>query len=135
MLKKGMSLDQLIACIRFEPDKLNSRYVNVIRATKDKDYHVITKTHEPTDNVRIHRQVIKQVFSDNTTQKVPTFIVSCTCPRWMYMWEYAMAKRGAAQIIYGNGEPPSETNPSLSPGICKHVFKALLYIKSNYFSS
>lgn len=48
-------------------------------------------------------------------------MVSCACENYLYMWEYANALHGAAKIIYGNGEPPTFTNPGNSPGLCKHA--------------
>lgn len=48
-------------------------------------------------------------------------ILSCGCPDFMYRWEYALAKKGAARIVYGNGEPPGATNPRNRPGACKHI--------------
>tara|TARA_Y100001963_G_C6790611_1_gene455187 strand:+ start:3141 stop:3770 length:630 start_codon:yes stop_codon:yes gene_type:complete len=48
-------------------------------------------------------------------------MVSCDCENYLYVWEYANAKHGAAKIIYGNGEAPVMTNPGESPGLCKHA--------------
>lgn len=48
-------------------------------------------------------------------------MVSCECENYMFMWEYANAKHGAAKLIYGNGEPPSFTNPGEVAGLCKHA--------------
>lgn len=47
--------------------------------------------------------------------------VSCSCSDFMFRHEYSLWKRGAADIIYGNGEAPDDTNPRLVPGTCKHV--------------
>ena len=47
--------------------------------------------------------------------------VQCTCENFCYMWEYALAERGATHVIFGNGEPPIFTNPSRVPGTCKHM--------------
>lgn len=52
--------------------------------------------------------------------------ISCQCPRFMYYYEYALAQKGAADIIYSNGEFPSTTNPGLVPSMCKHGL-ALMY--------
>jgi hypothetical protein len=48
---------------------------------------------------------------------------SCQCPRFLYFFEYALASRGAADILYCNGEPPVITNPRLIPSLCKHLTK------------
>lgn len=50
-------------------------------------------------------------------------IVSCTCPDFMFMWEWALARKKAAQIIFGNGEPPDSKNPRHIAGCCKHLVK------------
>lgn len=53
--------------------------------------------------------------------------LSCSCDDFMFRWEYALAARGGAQILYGNGEPPVDTNPRMKPGCCKHLI-ALIYL-------
>lgn len=53
--------------------------------------------------------------------------LSCSCDDFMYRWEYALSIRDGAQILYGNGEPPVDTNPRLKPGCCKHLV-ALIYL-------
>lgn len=47
--------------------------------------------------------------------------VSCSCPDFWARWEYALHKRGAADIVYSNGEPPVVRNPRMYPGCCKHL--------------
>ena len=53
--------------------------------------------------------------------------VSCSCPDFTFHGsEYMLAQRGAADIIYGNGEPPQHPR---KPGCCKHLvmlFKEML---------
>lgn len=46
---------------------------------------------------------------------------SCDCEFFLYYCEYALAKRGSSSIIYCNGEPPKNTNPTQKPMTCKHV--------------
>jgi hypothetical protein len=53
--------------------------------------------------------------------------VSCSCKRFLYYWEYALHKRNASEIRYGNGEPPMSTNPRLMISCCKHVLTVLRY--------
>jgi len=48
-------------------------------------------------------------------------VMSCSCDDFMYRWEYALAKKGGAEIRYGNGEHPGTTNPGLAIGCCKHT--------------
>jgi hypothetical protein len=47
--------------------------------------------------------------------------VSCSCPDYMFNFEYANAHHQAGIVRYGNGDPPLNTNPSLTPGLCVAV--------------
>lgn len=51
--------------------------------------------------------------------------LSCNCDNFLYQWEYALAKHGGADIVYGNGEPAIVTNPKNIPGCCKHLYRVL----------
>lgn len=56
--------------------------------------------------------------------------VSCSCDYFMYTCEYALNRQGAADILYSNGEPPNDKNPTLVPSVCKHLYTMLSDIKS-----
>lgn len=56
--------------------------------------------------------------------------VSCTCSDFWATWEYALNKKGAADIKYCNGQPPDIKNPRRIPGVCKHLYRFLKSIKS-----
>lgn len=59
--------------------------------------------------------------------------VSCSCPDYTFAgWEYANHVVGASDIIYGNGEPPVEKNPSNRPGLCKHLLCLAKFIKDKH---
>lgn len=47
-------------------------------------------------------------------------MMSCSCENFVFTWEYALAVHGAARVMYGNGDAPDWTNPSLVAGTCKH---------------
>ena len=49
-------------------------------------------------------------------------LCSCSCDDFMYRFEYALWKHGAARLEYSNGEPPTSTNPSKLPCLCKHLY-------------
>ena len=52
-------------------------------------------------------------------------MVSCSCPDFMFKFEYRLWSRGAATIHYCNGEPPQTKGKA---GCCKHLvmtFKTL----------
>ena len=55
--------------------------------------------------------------------------VSCSCEWFMYNCEVALHSKGAADIIYSNGEEPTETNPRKLPYVCAHLFYVLGEIK------
>lgn len=48
-------------------------------------------------------------------------LIAHNCENYVYWWEYANARCGAAYLIYSNGEPPVWTNPGMSVGLCKHL--------------
>lgn len=79
-----------------------------------------------TPPLRPHRVIIQNGSkSEPLFSKSNRLIVSCDCEDFMYRWEYALAKRGAAVIKMSNGEAPISTNPRLVPGCCRHVGKVL----------
>lgn len=49
-------------------------------------------------------------------------IVSCSCDDFLFTWEVALNKKGAARIEYSNGEDPKDRNPAKTPGACKHIY-------------
>uniref|UniRef100_A0AB39CDU2 SWIM-type domain-containing protein n=1 Tax=Pseudomonas phage HRDY3 TaxID=3236930 RepID=A0AB39CDU2_9VIRU len=59
-------------------------------------------------------------------------LAQCTCENYVYTWEYANARCGAAYLIYSNGEPPVWMNPGMAVGLCKHLIAlAKLVIEDN----
>lgn len=55
--------------------------------------------------------------------------MSCSCPDFVFSGnEYRLAQRGAADIIYGNGEPPQA---KAKPGCCKHLFMLVKELRKN----
>lgn len=47
--------------------------------------------------------------------------LSCSCPDFMYTYEYALTRKGASSIKYCDGTPPVERNIRGIPGACKHL--------------
>lgn len=75
-------------------------------------------------------KVVCQAYTSGDTVKYSTSltfikgdkaVLSCSCDDFMYRWEYALAKKGGAEIKYSNGEAPGNSNPTLIAGCCKHV--------------
>lgn len=97
---------------------------------------------------KILRAVLQDVNSPTTTRKgqpykhkayIKTIVpgtklsksnvkVSCDCDDFWSHWEVALHKKGAADIKHSNGKLPTETNPRLVPGVCKHLYKLGRYI-------
>ena len=50
--------------------------------------------------------------------------LSCNCMDFVFRWEYALYRKGGADIHYGDGTAPDKTNPMLAPGCCKHLIAA-----------
>jgi hypothetical protein len=55
--------------------------------------------------------------------------VSCSCPDYMFRFEYPNTKLGASDIIYGNGDPPTVY---FAPGLCKHLIAVRKLIKQRH---
>jgi hypothetical protein len=53
--------------------------------------------------------------------------LSCSCSDFLFRWEYALTQKGGADIVYGDGDPPDDKNPSQKPGCCKHLV-ALIFV-------
>lgn len=80
-------------------------------------------THKVDANGKLVRTV-----SPNQHVTVITFIdaklhvyAACSCEDNTFRWEWANANKGAAEIEYSNGEPPTTTNPKLRASLCKHM--------------
>lgn len=54
--------------------------------------------------------------------------VSCSCPDFCFMAEYALWKKGSADLVYSNGEPPVDKNPRMIPMACKHLAAFWFYL-------
>jgi hypothetical protein len=66
----------------------------------------------------IHENVFERISMDN-----PCW-VSCSCPNFLFVAEYALAKHGSSRIEYSNGKRPVITNPREIPFLCKHIYRA-----------
>lgn len=52
--------------------------------------------------------------------------VNCNCPRHVYWFEYALAKKyGNAYLWRSTNASPMQTNPRMVAGLCKHSIMAL----------
>jgi hypothetical protein len=85
-------------------------------------------TYEIGQPPRRYRHVLIRLDEGKRFSK-SRLLVSCGCDDHMFKWEYALTKRGNSQIVYGNGEPAVNSNPSNYPGCCKHIYTLLKLVK------
>lgn len=134
-LGPGLNSIQLIKKIAKTQLK-NSRYVKIKSVQINKNKPLIkftTVTYEPGQEPRTH---VQRIYAADQTYKGPLYLCpaikcACSCGNWLFQWETAGAYRGYSDIIYSNGDYPIETNPNLKPGVCKHLFKCLMYMVIN----
>ena len=134
-----MSFDQLLVnTARFEPDHKNAKYVGILKVQRvtPNIYKISTLTRIPSGtpgyskgHVATHTVVLEDLSGLEFTNSKSPIQVSCDCDRFKYMWEWALHRQGAAQIIHSNGAAAKITNPRGIPCGCKHIFLVLLHIK------
>jgi hypothetical protein len=76
-------------------------------------------------NTNKHRYLTMLTFVDKKLHVV----ASCSCGDQTFRWEWANTQKGAAEIEYSNGEPPTTTNPTFKIGLCKHQVALVNLIK------
>jgi hypothetical protein len=54
--------------------------------------------------------------------------LGCSCDDFVYRFEWVLYNKGSADIQYGNGAPPDDTNPARTLGCCKHVIALRDYL-------
>ena len=121
--------------------KINARLVKVVqyRAGRDKKGYAVAMAKTYT---RLEVNVQKKLMKARDQNKYVSHIkfldkklnveVSCSCPDFIYRWEYANAQVGAAKIRYSNGDAPDSTNPGHKPGLCKHLLALRALIKQKH---
>lgn len=122
--------------------KLNATLVRVIGYKTGRDKKgfatAVAKTFTPKE-YNVHHKLVQAkdqkpyVSSVKFIDKRLNVKVSCSCPDYVFAgWEYANHTVGAADIIYGNGEPPNEKNPEMRVGLCKHLLALRTIIKEKH---
>lgn len=122
-----MKLNQLVSKSN-RLRKLNARLVRVVGYKTGFDKKgiptAVAKTYSPKEYVIGGRLVRakdqnKYVSSIKFLDRSLNVKVSCSCPDYIFAgWEWSNAQVGAADIIYGNGEPPDMKNPDHKVGLC-----------------
>lgn len=121
--------------------KVNSKFVKVVGYKTGMDKKgiptAVAKTYTDLE-YNVHHKVVRTSstryissvkFLDRKHKWVQ---VSCSCPDYLYRWEYANHMHGASEIIFGNGEPAGATNPENRPGLCKHLLALRKIIKDRH---
>ncbi len=121
--------------------KMNAKLVRVVGYKTGFDKKgiptAISKTYTPREYI-IGNKLVRARDQNKYTSSVKFLDkklnckVSCSCPDFLYRHEWALAQVGAADIIYGNGEPPDETNPGHKIGLCKHLVALRAIIKQRH---
>ena len=111
----------------FPLDRRNTRYVypSKIEATPT-GYACTTVTKAPGERYRTHR-VRVQMPKDFTGRftECDSVRCDCDCGRYTFVWNYALWAAEAAIRDRTNHKAPVMTNPSMSPGCCKHLLVVL----------
>jgi len=136
-----MKLDKLVR-LSERMRRLNSRLVKVVGyktgTGKDGIPTAVARTYTPLEYSLGGRRIMRAKDKNKYTSSIKFLDrglhvrVSCSCPDYMYRWEYANNLVGASHIIYGNGEAPDETNPQYRPGLCKHLLALRTLVKEQH---
>ena len=107
--------------------KARGGYVKLIsakRLKRNQIWRTATRTNILGERPRRHFQEVI-VLTDKKIADKARLKVSCDCGFFLYTCEVALFLRGAADIIYSNGEMPVRTNPKKVPLVCKHLYVVL----------
>jgi len=109
-----------------------SKYVNIAKVdiVSNREINFVTVTRIPGEAPRLHRVRVYSSDPNYPDRLVDCKSVryECDCADHKYRKEVADSLHYISDIKYSNGNMPLETNPGMVPGICKHAFKALMYI-------
>lgn len=140
MRAKGLSLDKIAAMMPARPDVMNAKDVRTLTQFNGRQYprlgklpkkgnlavvHYSRTDDDQKTSPRYHQQLIyaRDPEYNGKLKDCEAVVVSCSCERWKYMWEYALWRKGAAEIRHSNGEPPLITNKRMRKAACKHIFR------------
>ncbi len=75
------------------------------------------------------RQAVYDINVPEISRFSANGVIVHNCDYFTYNCEYALFKKGAADIRYSNGEPPTTLNVGLQPSVCKHLYALLTDLK------
>ena len=133
LITKGLTVDKLLAKTR--PQQLELSAAVVVKNTK-RMWHkkssnpcVVAETYSRKtgkDAKGFDKYVtwVEGLNTDKGKKFSETLVkVGCTCAFFTFFCEYALAKHGAATVMFSNGQPPVVRNPSEKAILCKHIVK------------
>lgn len=114
---KGASWKQVLRTVpadRFT----NAEMVRVTKLKVTRRAGVVVKiTSESRSKGDVYVTEFEYMNPDDTDRRK----MSCNCSDFVYRWEYALYRKGGADIRYSDGSPSNKTNPTLTLGVCKHL--------------
>ncbi len=75
----------------------------------------------------VHKLWIK-LYGPGDSRSSEQCVVSCDCENYLFHHEVANTSYDSSVIEHSNGAYPSETNPNMMPGLCKHLYAAAMRI-------
>jgi len=132
---------------RFVPKDGDQRLVNILKKYHPSKRNLLTadfsrawNNEDTTEDGVLYTLSKKILFSsgirntvcDIKVEEDESFIangvVVHNCPDFKFRWEVANKKVGSSQIFHSNGKNPNKTNPTMRPGLCKHLIALGGYI-------
>jgi hypothetical protein len=136
---KGMTVDRLLAKTRPQQIELSQNVVikNVRFRHHKKSLNPVIlcetyskKTGKGASGYDKYVTYIEALHSKKGAKFSQTFVkVGCSCPFFTFFAEVALAKHGAADVFFSNGDPPVVRNPKERPLLCKHLVKLVGRVK------
>jgi hypothetical protein len=131
---KGLSLRQIL---KTTPRLFHNNSEDVVikklehKKTKGGQNAIVSHAFSPdSKDVKPHKQLIIGLDKDPLSlkglkiSKCKRIKCSCSCSSFLFSGaEWANHLHGASDIIYGNGQPATVSNPSNVPMYCKHLVK------------
>ncbi len=126
---KGLTISQLIAATNKYWTGKTSRFDSAYDCTIKKltrpsnaQGHLIVFSliESATEVGKVYKTWFNFLKAKSPSERVHV-MAQCECYDYLFRMEYANAAHSAARLFYSNGEPPDSSNPSLHPGLCKHL--------------
>ena len=127
----------LTNAIKYQPDEANSEHVKLgslsKKTFKNGSIGIVgsTLTDLPQYNtIHKYQQVLRCTPASygGKISDCEGVVFNCTCPRFLYTWNWALWAKSAS-VLNATNDPPDITNPRRLLGTCKHGIIFLQAIK------